>query len=102
MAHDMSKIPFVEVEWDDAQDHGGAWVEFSKIQEFADIPCRIVSRGWLVHKGKRYVVLSSDYIADDIELRKNPNADRILSRVTKIPRAWLVSIREIKIAKRRR
>jgi len=100
---DMSKVPFVEVVWHDAADHSGAWVDYDQAIKFASKPMRIVSRGWLIHKGKGYTVLSADYIDyDGYSEEENKDRPRVLSRVTKIPTPWIQRISEIVVATRKR
>ena len=99
---DMSIVPFVEIVWDDAADFAAAWLDYDRAVEFGTRPTRVVSRGWLISKNKDYTVLAADYIEEDKGPVRDSREQRTLGRVTKIPTPWIRSVREIRIAKRRR
>lgn len=86
------KHPFVQVVWWDAADYPGAWVEIEDAIAFGDRPTEVVDYGYLVHMGKHYVVLAAGFIQQD-----EPGKEGLtLSRVTKIPRPWIKSVKKIK------
>lgn len=77
--------PLVRVTWLDAQDHAAKWVDESEAEGFSDADCQIVSVGFLVSKGTKYLTLGGDW--DD--------ADKDYGRVTKIPVGTIVSVEEL-------
>ena len=87
-----SKYPFVEVIWWDASDYPGSWTTLKEAIEFGERPTEVVDYGYLVHKGKSYVVLAGGFINKD-----EPGREELtLSRVTKIPRPWVRKVSTVK------
>lgn len=80
--------PLVQVTWNDAQDHGESWVGLDDAEAFGDVSCTIISVGFLVKKTDKYVTIAGDWEA----------ADADYGRVTKIPAAWVISLKELSCA----
>lgn len=84
----MSKEkPFVSVVWRDAED-GATWMAEKDAVAFADQDCLVESRGWLVKKTKKFIVLAADKTLSG-------NHPGELGRVCKIPTKMVVSIEDL-------
>lgn len=76
----------VRVTWLDAQDHKETWVDNADAEAFTDIDCKIVSVGFVVKAGRKYITISGDW----------DESDKDWGTVRKIPLAWIESIDELK------
>lgn len=74
--------PLVKVVWYDTQDMGESWSDETSITEFGDIPCEIVSVGYLISKGPKYHTLGADW----------HEAEGDYGRVTKVASGMIQSI----------
>ena len=82
----MSKMPFVEVEWDDTEDPpDGGWLSQEATDEFASSTTLVESCGYLVSKTDKYITLAGDFITN-----RNHHG-----RLTKIPMAVVKSVTEV-------
>jgi len=77
--------PLVKVVWSDAQDHPDNWVAEADVEAFGDVPCDIVSVGFLVSKTDKYLTLAGDW--DEV--------DQNYGRVTKIVTKMVISMNEL-------
>lgn len=77
--------PLVRVTWHDAQDAGQPWMSEADAGAFGERLCEIVSVGFVVSKGPKYLTLAGDWDAEDENY----------GRVTKIPTGMVVSVEEL-------
>ncbi len=76
----------VRVLWDDAEDPKPGWQDEDDLKAFdAEDGCLVVSVGWVVSEGPKYITLCADWVA------KLKHA----GRVTKIPMAQVVKVEEL-------
>lgn len=59
--------------WRDAADSHTPWLDSDEVRKFGDNDCVVSSVGFLLHRGKHYIVLAGD------------NNEAVWGRVTKIP-----------------
>ena len=74
---------FISIIWRDSED-GPTWASEKEVHEFADQECLVESRGWLVRKTKKFVVIAADRSLSG----NNPGE---LGRICKIPVRMIVS-----------
>lgn len=80
------RAQFVRIVWYDAQDAHEAWIHIDDepFIEWMDELCTVVSYGYLIKKTKHYYVIAADLCGD-----------HSVGRVTKIPRPWILNIRQL-------
>lgn len=76
----------VIVIWRDAED-GPTWASEKEVHAFANQECLVESRGLLVKKTKKFIVIAADRTLSG----NNPGE---LGRICKIPRKMVVEIKE--------
>ncbi len=81
----MKKYPLVLVEWEDSATHC-CWNPVDECREMTTAKCQTV--GWIVHKNKERVVLTSS-------LNKEPDVHRNCDHRTMIPRGCVKVIRRL-------
>ncbi len=83
-----TKAKFVRIVWYDAQDARDTWVRITDDDTLAwmDELAEVVSYGYLIKKTKHYYVIAADRCHDTT-----------VGRVTKIPRPWVLSIKDIHV-----
>lgn len=83
----MKIKPFIEIVWRDAED-GPTWASEKEAIAFANQECLVKSRGWLIKRTKKFVVIASDESISG----NNPGE---LGSIRKIPKNMIVEYREI-------
>lgn len=78
-------MKIVRCTWDDCEDPKGGWLDFKEIEAFSQEETLVVSVGFLVSKGPKYVTLAADWID---KLKQG-------GRVTKIPVTQIVKMEDI-------
>lgn len=79
-------MELVKITWLDAQDHKETWVDNKDAEEFTDVDCKIVSVGFIVKRGRKYITLGSDW----------DEADNDWGTVRKIATGMIVEIVPLK------
>lgn len=82
-------MELVKITWLDAQDHRDTWVGEKDAEAFADSECVIISVGFLVKRGRKYISLGSDWDEDDKDY----------GTVRRIPIGMIQSIEPLEIVK---
>lgn len=74
--------PLVMVRWLDAQDHDSTWTDEKDAEAFGTTDCEVVSIGFQISKGPKYLVLAGDW----------DQADQDYGTTRKIPVGCIVSV----------
>lgn len=77
------KHPLVYVEWIDAESDP-EWGDAKSIEEWAEKECVIYDIGWMIARTKKYIVITNQFTHDSG-----------FGNRTKIPRAWIKTIKKI-------
>lgn len=81
----MADKRMVLVEWRDAQDYSGAWVDQKEAEDFGGQECVIRSLGFVVSKTAKYITLAADW----------HEAEGDYGRVTKVPIGMILTISDV-------
>lgn len=73
--------PLVKVRWLDARDHDDTWANEADIEAFNLVEVEVLSVGYLVSEGHKYLTIAGDY---------NPS-DNDYGRISKIPIGMVLS-----------
>ena len=54
-----------EVTWLDAEDHPSKWISTADAEAFGQRSCTVVSLGYIISDGPKYLTLGGDWCADE-------------------------------------
>lgn len=82
-------MELVQVTWLDAQDHKDTWVDTADAEAFGEKECKIVSVGFVIKRGRKYLLLGSDW----------DEADEDWGTVRKVPLGMIIEIQTLIVQK---